>query len=156
MAGQLTVVSWQSPMRARERLREGMEYGDLVMMLTRLWADQGACDVDGTRWSRLIREKIRKIVKDPQRRKATYPHDHPRGAKRPCLENQLLRHLQPSQRPPWSNLRQEPISRYGLRHQDRQRRKFGLRCAVYANGFDAMDRGIKADASDHRPRPENR
>ena len=62
---QQTVVSWQlSDAERRERFEAAWAAGDLVYILTQLWADQGV-DVDGNRIvADLIREKIRDIVKD--------------------------------------------------------------------------------------------
>src|SRR5712664_1843465 len=84
---QQTAVSWQlSDAERRERLDEAWAKGDLVYILTQLWADQ-AVDVDGNALlADLIREKIREIVKDPETAEALTPHDHPFGAKRPCLD----------------------------------------------------------------------
>ena len=84
---QQTVVSWQlSEAERRARFEQAWAKGDLVYILTQLWADQ-AVDVDGNaRLADLVREKIREIVKDPETAAALTPHDHPFGAKRPCLE----------------------------------------------------------------------
>src|SRR5215468_5417015 len=64
---QNTVVSWQlSDAERRERFEKAWAAGDLVHILTQLWADQGV-DVDGnTVVGDLIREKIRAVVKDPE------------------------------------------------------------------------------------------
>src|SRR5215472_15518331 len=64
---QQTVVSWQlSDAERRERFEQAWAAGDLVHILTQLWADQGV-DVDGNKIVQdLIREKIRGIVKDPE------------------------------------------------------------------------------------------
>src|SRR4051812_8045558 len=59
--------SWQmSEAERRERFEKLWASGDLVGMLTQLWADQGV-DADGNALlADLIREKIREIVKDPE------------------------------------------------------------------------------------------
>src|SRR5579872_1572752 len=64
---QQTVVSWQlSDAERRERFERAWAAGDLVHILTQLWADQ-AVDVDGnTIVQDLVREKIREVVKDPE------------------------------------------------------------------------------------------
>ncbi|MGH6738837.1 MAG: flavin-containing monooxygenase, partial [Bradyrhizobium sp.] len=83
---QQTAVSWQlSDAERRANFEKAWAAGDLVHILTQLWADQGV-DVDGnTLVGDLIREKIRDVVKDPEIAAALTPHDHPFGAKRPCL-----------------------------------------------------------------------
>src|SRR6202165_3049329 len=72
-----TEFSWQlSEAERRERLDEAWAKGDLVYILTQLWADQ-AVDVDGNALlADLIREKIREIVKDPETAAALSPRDH--------------------------------------------------------------------------------
>jgi cation diffusion facilitator CzcD-associated flavoprotein CzcO len=84
---QQMAVSWQlSEAERRARFEEAWAKGDLVYILTQLWADQ-AVDVDGNaRLAELVREKIREVVKDPEIAAALTPHDHPFGAKRPCLD----------------------------------------------------------------------
>src|SRR4029079_16330294 len=64
---QQTVVSWQlSEAERRARFEQAWAKGDLVYILTQLWADQ-AVDVDGNaRLADLVREKIGEIVKDPE------------------------------------------------------------------------------------------
>src|SRR6202165_738968 len=84
---QQTAGSWPlSDAERRERLDEAWAKGDLVYILTQLWADQ-AVDVDGNALlADLIREKIREIVKDPETAAALSPRDHPLRGKRPCLD----------------------------------------------------------------------
>src|SRR5882757_7828074 len=83
---QETAVSWQlSDAERRERFEKAWAAGDLVHILTQLWADQ-AVDFDGNALiGKLIHEKIRAVVKDGETATALSPHDHPFGAKRPCL-----------------------------------------------------------------------
>src|SRR6202051_1687937 len=103
------VVSWQlSDAERRERFEQAWAAGDLVHILTQLWADQGV-DVDGNALvSELIREKIREIVKDPATAAALSPNDHPFGSKRPCLDtNYYATYNRPNVTQ--VNLRQEPI-----------------------------------------------
>jgi cation diffusion facilitator CzcD-associated flavoprotein CzcO len=61
-------VSWQlSDAERRERFEKAWAAGDLVHILTQLWADQAA-DFDGNALiGKLIHEKIRAVVKDPRR-----------------------------------------------------------------------------------------
>ena len=102
-------VSWQlSEAERRARFEEAWAKGDLVYILTQLWADQ-AVDVDGNaRLADLVREKIREVVKDPEIAAALTPHDHPFGAKRPCLDtNYYATYNRPNVT--LVNLRQEPI-----------------------------------------------
>ena len=147
-----TVVSWQlSDAERRERFEKAWAAGDLVHILTQLWADQGV-DVDGNALlAELIREKIRDIVKDPETAAALSPNDHPFGSKRPCLDtNYYATYNRPNVTQ--VNLRQEPITvDHGLRHQDRQaqlrRRRHRVRHRLRRH--DRRDHGR---ASDHRPR----
>src|ERR1700704_1801336 len=107
---QQTAVSWQlSDAERRERLDEAWAKGDLVYILTQLWADQGV-DVDGNALlADLIREKIRETVKDPETAAALTPHDHPFVAKRPCLDtNYYATYNRPNVT--LVNLRQEAIT----------------------------------------------
>ena len=80
-------MSWQlSDAERRERFEKAWAAGDLVHILTQLWADQ-AVDFDGNALiGKLIHEKIRAVVKDPETAATLSPHDHPFGAKRPCLD----------------------------------------------------------------------
>ena len=141
---QQTAVSWQlSDAERRERFEQAWAAGDLVYILTQLWADQGV-DVDGNALvAELIREKIRETVKDPETAAALSPYDHPFGAKRPCLDTNYYATFN---RPNVTlvNLRQEPITvDHGLRHQDRQAH-FDVDVIVFATGFDAMTGAITA------------
>src|SRR5215213_264549 len=107
---QQTAVSWQlSDAERRERFEAAWAAGDLVYILTQLWADQ-AVDIDGNAvLAALIREKIRSAVKDPETAVALSPHDHPFGSKRPCLDTN---YYETYNRPNVTlvNLRQEPIT----------------------------------------------
>src|SRR6202046_5012128 len=73
-----TVVSWQlSDAERRERFEQAWAAGDLVQILTQVWADQGV-EVEGNALlAELIRDKIRGIVKDPATAAALSPNDHP-------------------------------------------------------------------------------
>ena len=92
----------------------------------------------------LIREKIRAAVKDPETAEALSPHDHPFGAKRPCLDTNYYATFN---RPNVTlvNLRQEPIT---VDHRDRRsrpaQRTFDVDVIVFATGFDAMTGAIMA------------
>ena len=106
---QETAVSWQlSDAERRERFEKAWAAGDLVHILTQLWADQGV-DVDGNALiGKLIHERIRAVVKDPETAAALSPHDHPFGSKRPCLDtNYYATYNRPNVT--LVNLRQEPI-----------------------------------------------
>src|SRR5581483_5004047 len=99
------VVSWQlSDAERRERFERAWAAGDLVHILSQLWADQGV-DADG---NKLVQDLIRAAVRDPETAAALTPDDHPFGAKRPCLETNYYATYN---RPNVSlvNLRQEPI-----------------------------------------------
>ena len=115
-----TEFSWQlSEAERRQRFEKALAAGDLVVMLTQLWADQGG-DLEGNALAAdLLRERIRSIVKDPETAEALTPRDHPFGSKRPCLETNYYATFN---RPNVTlvNLRQEPIQvDHGVGHQDR-------------------------------------
>jgi cation diffusion facilitator CzcD-associated flavoprotein CzcO/acetyl esterase/lipase len=141
---QQTVVSWQlSDAERRERFEQAWAAGDLVHILTQLWADQ-AVDVDGNALlADLIREKIRSIVKDPKTAAALTPHDHPFGAKRPCLDtNYYATYNRPNVT--LVNLREEPIRSITASGITTDKRTFDLDTLVFATGFDAMTGAISA------------
>ena len=141
---QQTAVSWQlSDAERRERFERAWAAGDLVYILTQLWADQ-AVDVDGnTVLADLIREKIRASVKDPETAAALSPHDHPFGAKRPCLDtNYYATYNRPNVT--LVNLRQEPIKSITASGISTDTRTFDVDVIVFATGFDAMTGAIMA------------
>jgi len=141
---QQTVVSWQlSDAERRERFEQAWAAGDLVFMLTQLWADQGV-DVDGNALlAELFREKIRSIVKDPETAAALTPYDHPFGSKRPCLDtNYYATYNRPNVT--LVNLRQEPIASITASGIKTDKRSFDIDVIVFATGFDAMTGAIKA------------
>lgn len=141
---QQTAVSWQlSDAERRERFERAWAAGDLVHILSQLWADQGV-DLDGNNIvSDLIREKIRAAVKDPETAAALTPHDHPFGAKRPCLEtNYHATYNRPNVT--LVNLRQEPIKEITAGGIATGKRNFDVDVIVFATGFDAMTGAIRA------------
>ena len=139
-----TEFSWQlSEAERRERFDKALAAGDLVVMLTQLWADQGG-DLEGNALAaELIRERIRSIVKDPETADALTPHDHPFGSKRPCLEtNYYTTYNRPNVT--LVNLRQEPIRSITASGIKTDRRTFDVDVIVFATGFDAMTGAITA------------
>ncbi|MCK1301910.1 MULTISPECIES: alpha/beta hydrolase fold domain-containing protein [unclassified Bradyrhizobium] len=141
---QQTVVSWQlSDVERRERFERAWAAGDLVHILTQLWADQ-AVDIDGNKIVQdLIREKIRAAVKDPETAAALMPDDHPFGAKRPCLDtNYYATYNRPNVT--LVNLRQEPIKAITASGITTARRSVDVDVIVFATGFDAMTGAIRA------------
>jgi len=136
--------SWQlSDAERRDRFEKLWAAGDLVGMLTQLWADQGT-DPDGNALlTELIREKIREIVKDPETAAALSPHDHPFGSKRPCLDTNYYATFN---RPNVTlvNLRQEPIISITPTGITTDKRTFDVDMIVFATGFDAMTGAITA------------
>jgi cation diffusion facilitator CzcD-associated flavoprotein CzcO/acetyl esterase/lipase len=140
---QQTIVSWQlNDAERRERFEKGWAMGDLVYILTQLWADQG--DVEGNVLvADLIREKIRATVADPETAAALTPYDHPFGAKRPCLDtNYYATYNRPNVT--LVNLREEPIKAITASGITTERRSVDLDIIVFATGFDAMTGAIKA------------
>ena len=111
--------------------------------MTQLWADQGV-DVDGNKLvAELVREKIRAIVKDPKMAAALSPHDHPVGAKRPCLDtNYYATYNRPNVT--LVNLREEPIKSITASGITTKKRSFDVDVIVFATGFDAMTGAIMA------------
>jgi cation diffusion facilitator CzcD-associated flavoprotein CzcO len=141
---QQTAVSWQlSDAERRERFEQAWAAGDLVYILTQLWADQ-AVDVEGNALlAELIREKIRETVKDSEVAAALSPHDHPFGAKRPCLDtNYYATYNRPNVT--LVNLRQEPIRSITASGIKTDTRTFDVDVIVFATGFDAMTGAIMA------------
>jgi cation diffusion facilitator CzcD-associated flavoprotein CzcO/acetyl esterase/lipase len=137
-------VSWQlSDAERRERFEKAWAAGDLVHILTQLWADQAA-DVDGNALiGKLIHEKIRAVVKDPETAAALSPHDHPFGSKRPCLDtNYYATYNRPNVT--LVNLRQEPIKAITASGIVTDKRSVDLDVIVFATGFDAMTGAILA------------
>lgn len=139
-----TEYSWQmSDAERRTRFEQLWAAGDLVGMLTQLWADQGV-DPDGNALlADLIREKIHAIVKDPETAAALTPHDHPFGAKRPCLDTNYYATFNRAN-VTLVNLRQEPISGISSNGIKTDKRSFDVDIIVFATGFDAMTGAIKA------------
>ena len=139
-----TEFSWQlSEAERRERFDKALAAGDLVVMLTQLWADQGV-DLEGNALAAdLLRERIRSIVKDPETAEALTPRDHPFGSKRPCLETNYYATFN---RPNVTlvNLRQEPIKSITASGIKTDRRTFDVDVIVFATGFDAMTGAIMA------------
>jgi cation diffusion facilitator CzcD-associated flavoprotein CzcO/acetyl esterase/lipase len=139
-----TDFSWQlSDAERRERFEKLWAAGDLVGMLTQLWADQGV-DADGNAVvADLFREKIRSAVKNPKTAEALSPFDHPFGAKRPCLDTNYYATFN---RPNVTlvNLRQEPIKSITASGITTENRSFDFDVIVFATGFDAMTGAIKA------------
>jgi cation diffusion facilitator CzcD-associated flavoprotein CzcO/acetyl esterase/lipase len=133
--------SWQlSDAERRQRFEKALAAGDLVAMLSQLWADQG--DLEGNRLAAdLLRERIHSIVKDPGTAEALTPRDHPFGSKRPCLETNYYATFN---RPNVTlvNLRQEPIQAITASGIKTDRRNVDLDVIVFATGFDAMTGAI--------------
>jgi acetyl esterase/lipase len=138
-----TEFSWQlSEAERRQRFEKALAAGDLVVMLSQLWADQG--DVEGNALvADLLRERIQSIVKDPETADALTPRDHPFGSKRPCLETDYYATFN---RPNVTlvNLRQEPIRSITASGIKTDRRTVDVDVIVFATGFDAMTGAITA------------
>jgi cation diffusion facilitator CzcD-associated flavoprotein CzcO/acetyl esterase/lipase len=137
-------VSWQlSEQERRERFEQAWAAGDLVYILTQLWADQGV-DVDGNALVvELFHEKIRAAVNNPETAEALTPRDHPFGAKRPCLDtNYYATYNRPNVT--LVNLRQEPITEITASGIKTGKRSFDVDVIVFATGFDAMTGAIMA------------
>jgi cation diffusion facilitator CzcD-associated flavoprotein CzcO/acetyl esterase/lipase len=137
-------VSWQlTDAERRARFEKAWATGDLVYILTQLWADQ-AVDPDGNALvADLLREKVRSIVRDPETAEALCPDDHPFGAKRPCLETNYYATFN---RPNVTlvNLRKEPITAITATGIKTDKRAFDVDMIVFATGFDAMTGAIRA------------
>jgi cation diffusion facilitator CzcD-associated flavoprotein CzcO/acetyl esterase/lipase len=140
----VTEFSWQlSDAECHERFEKAWAAGDLVCILTQLWADQGV-DIEGNaRVADLIREKIRAVVKDPATAAALCPHDHPFGAKRPCLDTNYYSIYNRSN-VTLVDLRREPINSITATGIKTEKRIFDVDVIVFATGFDAMTGAIMA------------
>lgn len=139
-----TVVSWQlTEEERRARFEEAWAAGDLVHILTQLWADQGG-DVDGNKLvADLLREKVRELVNDPETAAALTPFDHPFGSKRPCLETNYFATYN-RDNVTLVNLRREPITGITATGIKTDKRSFDVDVIVFATGFDAMTGAIRA------------
>jgi cation diffusion facilitator CzcD-associated flavoprotein CzcO/acetyl esterase/lipase len=137
------VPSWaMSEADRRARFEEIWRNGDLVEMLTQLWADQG--DLDGNALvCELLREKIRATVKDPHTAALLSPTDYPFGAKRPCL---ATNYFETYNRPNVTlvDLHEEPILSFSANGVKTARREVPIDAVVFATGFDAMTGAILA------------
>ncbi len=128
---------------AEERARvyeAGWASGTLNQMLLAfndLLIDQAANDTA----AEFVREKIRRIVRDPQTAEALCPKDFPFGTKRPCLDTEY-----------YATFNRDSVTLVDLRvtpvvgiTADGIRTSGGLRqydCIVFATGFDAMTGAI--------------
>jgi cation diffusion facilitator CzcD-associated flavoprotein CzcO len=139
-----TEFSWQlSEAERRARFDKALAAGDLVVMLSQLWADQGVDPEGNALAADLLRERIRSIVKDPATAEALTPRDHPFGSKRPCLEtNYYVTYNRPNVT--LVNLRQEPIQSITSSGIKTDRRTVDADVIVFATGFDAMTGAIMA------------
>jgi cation diffusion facilitator CzcD-associated flavoprotein CzcO/acetyl esterase/lipase len=139
-----TEFSFQlSDAERRERFEKLWAAGDLVGMLTQLWADQGTDPEANALLAELFREKIRSIVRDPDTAEALCPTDHPFGSKRPCLDTNYYATFN---RPNVTlvNLRKEPITAITASGIKTDMRNVDVDVIVFATGFDAMTGAIKA------------
>jgi cation diffusion facilitator CzcD-associated flavoprotein CzcO/acetyl esterase/lipase len=139
-----TEFSFQlSDAERRERFEKMWAAGDLVGMLTQLWADQGTDPEANALLADLFREKIRSIVVDPETAEALCPTDHPFGSKRPCLDTDYYATFN---RPNVTlvNLRKEPITAITASAITTDKRSVDVDVIVFATGFDAMTGAIKA------------
>ena len=85
-----------------------------------------------------IKRKIREIVKDPKTAQALADIDHPYAAKRPPIDTELFRDLQPRQRHAGGPARRADRAHHARRHPARARSEYALDIIVFATGFDAM------------------
>jgi cation diffusion facilitator CzcD-associated flavoprotein CzcO/acetyl esterase/lipase len=139
-----TEFSWQlSEAERRQRFEQALAAGDLVVMLSQLWADQGG-DLEGNALAAdLLRGYIRSVVKDPATAEALTPRDHPFGSKRPCLETGYYATFNRAN-VSLVNLRQEPIEAITAAGIRTGERTVDVDAIVFATGFDAMTGAIRA------------
>lgn len=139
-----TDYSWgMTEAQRRERFEKWWGTGDLIGVLSQLWADQ-SYDVEGNAHiGEMIREKIREIVKNPETADALSPTDHPFGAKRPCLSTNYYATFN---RPNVTlvNLRKESIQAITPTGIKTEKRALDLDVLVFATGFDALTGAIMA------------
>ncbi len=101
-------------------------------------------------WCEFVRNKIRAIVDDPETAETLCPDDHPFGTKRPCLDTNYYRDLQPAARA----ARRPAQDADRDHHRDRHRHHRGVvrvRRHRAGHGFDAMT-GALIGRRHHRPR----
>ncbi len=139
-----TEFSWQlTDAQRRERFEKAWATGDLVVILTQLWADQGG-DPDGNALvADLVREKIRAIVKNPETAAALSPHDHPFGAKRPCLDTGYYATYNRAN-VTLVDLQREPIASITASGITTAKGAYDVDVIVFATGFDAMTGAVLA------------
>ena len=94
------------------------------------------------RISRLVREKIGQVVKDPETAKLLTPTDHYIGTKRLPLESG---YFETFNRPNVKlvNVRNDPISRLTKTGLETKSKTFDLDAIVFATGFDAMTGALR-------------
>jgi cation diffusion facilitator CzcD-associated flavoprotein CzcO/acetyl esterase/lipase len=139
-----TEFSWQlSEAERRQRFEQALAAGDLVVMLSQLWADQGG-DLEGNALAAdLLRGYVGSVVKDPATAETLTPRDHPFGSKRPCLETGYYATFNRAN-VSLVNLRQEPIEAITAAGIRTGRRMVDVDAIVFATGFDAMTGAILA------------
>ncbi|MEJ8823733.1 alpha/beta hydrolase fold domain-containing protein [Variovorax humicola] len=124
----------------RERFSAAWQSGELIPILS-VFADQILFRDANAVVARMVHEKIREIVRDPQVAELLCPTDHAFGTKRPCLDTDYyatfnLPHVR------LVDLRRHPIqsiTETGIALADES---MDFDAIVYATGFDAMTGAI--------------
>jgi len=120
----------------RQRFEQAIEAGELFSILG-VFNDQVFNAVSNEHVSEMIRERIRRIVRDPETAEALCPKDYPFGTKRPCLDTDYFETFNlPHVR--LIDLRKQPIVSVTEEGIDTTDESFVFDDIVYATGFDAM------------------
>ena len=120
----------------RQRFEQAVAAGELFSILG-VFNDQVFNAVSNEHVSEMIRERIRRIVRDPETAEALCPKDYPFGTKRPCLDTDYFETFNlPHVR--LIDLRKQPIVSVTEEGIDTTDESFVFDDIVYATGFDAM------------------
>ena len=84
-----------------------------------------------------IKQKIKKIVKDPRKAKILTNFDHPFGTKRPALDTNYFETFN-QDNVDLIDIRTDPISRITANGLDTQAKCFDFDMIIFATGFDAL------------------
>jgi cation diffusion facilitator CzcD-associated flavoprotein CzcO/acetyl esterase/lipase len=127
---------------ARARFEAAWDAGELFAILG-VFSDQMLQPASNEIVAGMLRDKIRRIVADPETAEALCPRDHPFGTKRPCLDsNYFETYNLPHVR--LVDLRRNPIIAITESGIDLADEALAFDAIVYATGFDAMTGPIVA------------
>ena len=120
----------------RRRFDAAVAEGTLGGILA-LWADLGTNPEANDVLRKLLHERIRSIVNDPETAEALCPTDHYFGTKRPCLDTGYYETYN-SDHVSLVDLRKHPITTITETGIETAQRSYEFDAIVFATGFDAM------------------